>query len=130
MFVLFVLGVVSLLAYLNLLIIRSFRRRSVGPGWWTMLIIAWAAGSALGFVGGFFFEYQPSPHLRVAGAPVPGAFFRWEGPPGEEQWVDYITPAPLLCAGSNVAIIGLLAACPIGLAFWLQRRRTVKSAST
>jgi hypothetical protein len=52
---------------------------------------------------------------------VPAAFFHWEGPPGEEQWIDFITPAPLLFAGSNVVILALLAACPVGVVCWLRR---------
>jgi hypothetical protein len=58
--------------------------------------------------------------LRVFGAPVPAAFFHLEGPPGEEQWVDFITPAPLLFAASNVPLLGLLVACPVGLVFWVR----------
>jgi hypothetical protein len=85
--------------------------------------LAWVAGAALGVWGGFCFEYQASPRLRVFGAPVPAAFFHREGPPGEEQWVSFITPAPLLFAASNVAILALLAACPVGLAYWLGQRR-------
>jgi hypothetical protein len=51
----------------------------------------------------------------------------WEGPPGHEAWVDYVTPAPLLIAASNIVILGLVAACPIELAYWLWRRRAVGS---
>lgn len=115
---------VALLVSINAAIVRLFRRRRAGPGWWIGLTVAWAVGAGLGFVGGFFFEYRPLPEFRVAGAPIPAAFFHWEGPPGHEQWVDFITPAPLLFAGSNVVILGLLAACPVGLAFRLGRRGT------
>jgi hypothetical protein len=60
--------------------------------------------------------------FMIFGAPIPAAFFHWEGPPGKEQWVDFITPAPLLFAGSNVVILALLAAIPVGLAFRFRRR--------
>jgi hypothetical protein len=86
--------------------------------------VAWLAGASLGVWSGFFFEYQATPRLRVVGAPVPAAFFHWEGPPGQEQWIDFITPAPLLFASSNVVILSLLAACPVGLVFWLCGRHT------
>ncbi len=69
-----------------------------------------------------YFEHQLLPELRVAGAPMPCAFFHWEGPPGEEQWVDFITPDPMLFAGSNIFILALLSACPVGLVFWLRRK--------
>jgi hypothetical protein len=107
------------LALANVVTVRSLRRRQAGAGWWVALAIAWLAGAAVGLWGGFFFEYQPSPRLRVFGAPVPAAFFHWEGPPGEEQWVDFITPAPLLFAGSNVPIMALLCGCPVGAMFWV-----------
>jgi hypothetical protein len=110
---------VGLLTLGNVVTVRLFRRREAGVGWWVALATTWFAGTALGVWGGFFFEYQPSPRLRVFGAPVPAAFFHWEGPPGEEQRVDFITPAPLLFAGTNVPIMGLLVACPIGLVFWV-----------
>ncbi|SIN76400.1 hypothetical protein SAMN05444166_0709 [Singulisphaera sp. GP187] len=61
-------------------------------------------------VGGFFFEYRALPQLRGIDTPIPSVFFHWEGLPGEEGWVDLVTPAPLLFAGLNVAILGLLAA--------------------
>jgi hypothetical protein len=127
---LLIIGMVTLLAYLNAVIIRLFRRWQAGPGWWALLIAAWAVGMALGVAGGFFFEYRPLPELRVAGAPIPAAFSHREGPPGEERWVDFITPAPLLFAGSNVLILGLLMACPVGLVFWLPRRGTAGSRAT
>ena len=100
-------------------IVRMLRQRQVGAGWWAALSAAWLAGAALGVWSGFFFEYRPSVRLRVLGAPVPAAFLHWEGPPGEEQWVDFITPAPLLFAASNVVILAFLAGCPVGLVYWL-----------
>jgi hypothetical protein len=109
----------GLLGVANVATVRLFRQREAGVGWWVALSSAWLVGAALGVWGGFFFEYQPSPHLRVFGAPVPAGVFHWEGPPGEEQWVDFVTPEPLLFAGSNVPLIALLLACPIGLVFWV-----------
>jgi hypothetical protein len=113
---------VALLGFVNLAIVRSFRQRREALSWWGVLVAAWAVGSALGFWSGFFLEYRPSSKLRVAGAPIPVAFFHWEGQPGEERWIDFITPVPLLFAGSNVVVIGLLAACPVGLAYRFFRR--------
>src|SRR5690349_8162976 len=96
---LLILCVVALLAFGNAMAVRSFLARRAGAPWWVAMAAAWAAGGALGVWSGFFFEYRPVPKLRVAGAPIPAAFFHWEGPPGQEQWVDFITPAPLLFAG-------------------------------
>ena len=102
--------------------VRSFLARRARPPWWGALAAAWAVGAVVGAWSGFFFEYRPAPNLRVFGAPVPAAFFHREGPPGEEQWVDFITPAPLLFAGSNVVILALLAASSVGLAFRFRRQ--------
>ena len=119
--VLLIFAVTVLLAFADAGIVRLLRRRRGGRGWWCALAVAWLAGAGLGVWSGFFFEYRPNPELRVFGAPVPGAFLHWEGPPGEEQWVDFITPAPLLFAGSNIAIVALLAGLPVGLVFLLRR---------
>src|SRR5262249_41716400 len=90
--------IVAGLAFANAATVRLLQRRHAGRGWWAALFVAWLAGAVLGGWG-CFFEYQLSPRLRVVGAPVPEVFFLLEGPPGEEQWADYVTPAaPLLAA--------------------------------
>lgn len=113
---------IGLLGWANLVAVRLLRSCVAGPGWWASLVLLWIGGAAVGYWGGFFFEYQPSPRLRVLGAPIPAAFLHLEGPPGDEQWIDFITPAPLLFAGSNVIIVALLLACPLLPAFWLRHR--------
>jgi hypothetical protein len=44
--------------------------------------------------------------------------------------VDFIIPAPLLYAGSNIAILMLLAGQPVGLVFLLRQRVAEDSAAT
>jgi hypothetical protein len=120
--------VLGLLGYANVAIVRSFRR--AGRRWWTALAVAWMAGIGAGVWGTFCFDYWLSPRDHVYGAPILVAVLRWEGPPRHEQWVDYVTPAPFLVAGANALILGLLAACPVGLAFraagFLSRRGAAK----
>lgn len=115
----FIPVVVLLLAITNVVIVRLFLRRHAGSGWWIVISCGWLVRLAVGVWGGFFFEYQASPRLRVFGAPVPAGFLHLEGPPGEEQWIDYVTPEPLLFAGSNIVIMAMLTSCPIGLVFWI-----------
>ncbi|MFO0919760.1 MAG: hypothetical protein U0872_15790 [Planctomycetaceae bacterium] len=98
------------------------RRIAVMP-WWLALFAAWLAGAAVGVWAGVFFEYQPEPHVRIIGFPVPEACFIWQGPPGEEQWVDYVSPVPLLLILSNILFWGLLAGCPVGLIYWMSHSR-------
>jgi ribose/xylose/arabinose/galactoside ABC-type transport system permease subunit len=114
---------IVLLTWANVAIVRMLRCRHARLRWWVALSVAWLAGAGFGAWSGFFFEYQPLPRLRVFGAPVPAVFFHWEGPPGQEQWIDFITPAPRLFATSNILILALLAACPIGLVLRLTRHR-------
>ena len=113
---------IALLAYGNYVVLQVFCRRSAGGAWWIVWTCACLAGAGLGYWSGFYFEYQLSPSLRVCGFPVPGAFFHWEGPLGEERWIDFITPAPVLYSGSNVPLLGLLAGQVVGLPFWLWSR--------
>ena len=119
---LLILLLLAPVSYCNVLIVRSFLARSAGVPWWGVLAAAWLAGATIGAWCGFGFEYRPVPTLRVFGAPIPAAFFHWEGPPGEEQWVDFVTPAPLLFAGSNVVILAMMSACLVGLTFRLRQR--------
>src|ERR1700722_3102841 len=72
--VLLIPAVIALLVWANIVIVRLFLQRHAAPVWWMTLSVAWLAGAGLGVWGGFFFEYQPSPRLRVFGAPVPAAF--------------------------------------------------------
>lgn len=113
---------IALLAFADVAIVRMFQRRHAAAWWWVALASAWLVGAALGVWSGFFFEYQATPRLRVFGAPVPAGCFHWEGPPGKEQWVDFITPAPVLFAASNIVILALLVGCPVGVVFLLAKR--------
>ena len=89
-----------------------------------VLIGLWVVGAGVGWWSTFSFEYQLSPNTRVLGAPMPMAAFHLEGPPGEEQWADYINVNLPLVVGANVISVALLAPCPVGLAFGLWCRHT------
>jgi hypothetical protein len=108
-----------LLVWANMATVSTLNRRHAKAGWWLIFAVAWAAGAGIGVWSGFFLEYQATPTLRVFGFPISAAFFHYEGPPGQEKWIDFIMPAPILFAGSNIFILGMIAACPVGLAFWL-----------
>jgi hypothetical protein len=113
MLILLIFAVTFLLAFADAGIVRLFRRRRAGRSWWCALAVAWLVGAW----GGFFFEYRPTPVLRVFGAPVPGVFLHWEGPLGEERWVDFNHPGSGVFAGSNIVILALLAVLSVGLVF-------------
>jgi hypothetical protein len=79
-------------------------------------VVCLIVGVAAGIWGGFFFEYQPEPNFRVLGCPVPAAFFVLEKHgDSDEIWVDYITPAPLLFAASNVFLLAFVFVYPVWL---------------
>lgn len=114
--------ILALLAWADMATLRMLLRRQANPAWWATLWIVGGLGLAFGVWIGAFLEYQPSPRLRVFGAPFAAAILHLEGPPGEEHWVDYITPVPFLIVGSNVLLVALLAPCPVGILFWLSQR--------
>jgi hypothetical protein len=119
--------VIALLAYSNLLIVQLFNRRKAGKSWWNALALAWLAGAGLGVWSGFFFEYQPSPKLKFLGFPVPVVVFQLEGPPGDEDWVDF--PGSPLFALSDILIMALLVPWWIGTLFLGCHRNVSGSAN-
>ncbi len=124
----------ALLGWLSVVAVRSLRVRGIGWPWWSALGICLAAGFALGVWFGFFFEYQPSPRLRILGCPVPVVAFALEkSADGEEHWTDFVTPAPLLFAASNVLLFSFVSIYPVWLANtlwrWVRRRRKMPKAA-
>ena len=68
------------------------------------------------------FEYQPKPKFRVIGFPVPAVCFVLEKHGDEEEhWVDYVSPAPLLFAASNVFLFSFVSVYPVWLVNTLWR---------
>jgi hypothetical protein len=102
----------------NYYIVRRlmFMRARAGP--WILLIAIWILGAAFGIYGGFFLEYQVTPRVRVAGAPVPAVYFFREGPPGDPRYTAR-GHAPLLFAASNVVIVPAVLAMPFGFIYWV-----------
>lgn len=95
------------LVLINRAIVQDFSRRC-NSALWLALYTGWCVGGVVGVWSGFFFSYLINPRVRVYGAPVPGAFHILEQHNGQEQWVDYITPSPVLFAGSNVLMLALV----------------------
>lgn len=121
LFIIFV--VICILLYVNVWVLYDLCERRVSLRWWLLLLLMWTAGTGCGVYGAIFFEYQPSPTLRVIGAPIPGALFRLEGPPGAQQWADYVFPNPLLTLFANVVLPPLFVGGLFGLVFWWTHRR-------
>lgn len=117
-----IIAVLALLGWLSVSAVRSLLARGVGFPWWAILVSCVIVGFCLGVWFGFFFEYQPSPRLRVIGCPVPVVCFVLEtSADGKEQWTDFITPAPLLFAASNVLLWAFVSVYPAWLANTLWR---------
>jgi hypothetical protein len=118
-----ILAVVIALGWANWIATRSLRLQAAGWGWWIAVLLGWICGTIVGVWGGFFLEYQAGPTLRLFGAPIPTAVFHFEGLPGQEHWVDFVTPAPTLIAATDVLLITLLSGSLVGLVFWLCGKR-------
>jgi hypothetical protein len=121
--------VIAVLAYANRVIVRQLLRRQAGRGWWLVLFGAWVVGAAVGVWSTFSFEYRLSPNTRVLGAPMPMAAFHLEGPPGEEQWADYVNALLPLVICENGVTLALLASFPVSLTFWLWSRNAKRGVS-
>ena len=115
-------AVLALLGWLAFLAVRSLKRRGVRPTWYVALVGCLIIGFALGIWFGFYFEYRPSPRLRVVGCPVPVVCFALEKyADGQEYWTDYVPPAPLLFAMSNVLLFSFVSVYPVWLVNTLWR---------
>ncbi len=114
--------VLALLGWLSVRAVRSLWARGVGPLWWAALVGCIVVGFALGVWFGFFFEYQPEAKIRVIGWPVPIVCFVLEkSADGEERWIDYVSPEPLLFGGSSVLLFSFVSIYPVWLANTLCR---------
>jgi hypothetical protein len=115
-------AIIGLLTCIDVVIVRLFQRRHASKKWWGALVFVWLLGAGVG-IWSSFFEWHPSPTLRVFGFPLVLAILRWEGSPGNENWVDYVSSIPHLVIGGNMLLLALLASYPVGLVFWLWGRR-------
>jgi hypothetical protein len=81
---------------------NSLRKRRVVAIWWIAFGLTAVVGMLVGAWFGFHFEYHLSPRVVVYSFPVPGAFHVLESnDDGIKQWVDFVTPAPMLSAVAN-----------------------------
>jgi hypothetical protein len=110
---------IALFLWINKAVLKLLWQRA-STGWKIAYCFACVTGIILGVWGGFFFEYQPYPNLRVFSIPFPIGFLHLEGPPGNEEWVDFVSPAGALVALSDLIIIALIVPSLIGLAFWVR----------
>jgi len=94
----------------------SLARRNAPPRWFVAFFALMFVGACAGVYFGFFFNYLALPTVRVYSFAVASAFIVLESyDDGAKQWVDFITPSPILFAASNVPIF----ACAMVLPLWL-----------
>jgi hypothetical protein len=122
---LLVLVAVAVMAWADFAAIRGMARSRARGAWWVALAIFLLVGVAGGVWCGFCCEYQVSGHLRVFSFPVPAAFLHLE----DGQWVDYITPAPLLVALFNVVAVAIVCLLPLSAAYFYYRSRKGRAMS-
>ena len=105
------LGLLGWLAYLSY---RSLVRRDATKLWFAAFFVLLTMGVALGVYFGFYFNYLASPTLRVYAFPVPAAVLVLETyDDGTQSWVEFITPAPILFAGSNIPLFACASVLPV-----------------
>jgi len=81
---------------------NSLRNRRVAAIWWIAFGATAIFGTIVGAWFGFLFDYHLSPRVVVYSFPVPGAFHVLEVyDDGTKQWVNFVTPAPMLTAVAN-----------------------------
>jgi hypothetical protein len=102
----FALAEIGIAACVVFFACKSFRERGVAGGWWLILGSTALVAGVVGAWFGFNFSYQPSSRVVVYSFPVPGAFHVLETyDDGTQQWVDFVTPAPLLVAVANACLL-------------------------
>jgi hypothetical protein len=112
--------VILLVAWADWATVRSLYDNRRGPRWWVIFIALFSAGIGLGVWCGFYAEYQLSERIKVFGFPLMvGAFVTENG-----EWVDYVSPVPLLVALLDVLIMTLVSILPMSVACLIQRWRT------
>lgn len=105
---------VAVLAGLAFMAYRSLRRRNVSRGWYIAFFSTMSVGIMAGIYFGFLFRYYASEKLEIVSFPVPSVFLvHEEYQDGESRWVDFVTPAPIIFAGSNVPIFACIAVLPV-----------------
>ena len=101
---------------------KSLVRRNATATWLMAFYLLFVVGAGTGIYFGFFFSYFVSPTLRVYSFPVPAAFLVLEtSSDGKQNWVDFLPPAHICCAGSNIPIFASIAVLPLWFASLFRR---------
>lgn len=113
MALLFILAALMLSCSSIFVTVRRLRRTRSGWVWWTGFTVLAASGLAAGNWLAFYSDYQVSPRMRFCSFPIPLAFLHLE----DGQWIDFITPPPVMYAGLVANVIAIIAVCLLPLLF-------------
>jgi hypothetical protein len=100
-----VIAVLFLGGWILLATFRRFSSHHVGIAWWLVFCGVAAFGVAIGYRLAFDFEYNVSPHLRVASFPIPVSAFHFE----HGQWVDFPSPDVFAYSAAFTNVIAVTA---------------------
>lgn len=101
---------------------KSLIHRNATATWLMAFYLLLVVGASAGVYFGFFFSYSVSPTLRIYSFPVPAAFLVLETySDGTQSWVDFLPPAHICCAGSNIPIFASFAVLPLWFAGLFRR---------
>jgi hypothetical protein len=119
MALLLVIIFLALSSWAVVVLFRRLKHQHASAGWWVVLGLLVASGTALGIWCAFYCEYHVGTSYRIAGFPIPVVFFHLE----DGTWVDF--PVPEFQAWSavftNIITIIALVTLPLWLAWWRRR---------
>lgn len=121
---LFSLAEMAIAWFVGMGVLHHFRATPPTAGWWWVLGVVAIASSIAGSWLGFAFSYHVAPEVIVHGWPVPIVIQALEtSHDGSQQWVDFITPAPIWAAVGNTALLFCLPVGMVSLVHWCVSRK-------
>ncbi len=107
------------------LVLQSLYARKLSAAGWMYATIIAVFGVILGVCLGFYFSYNPAPEVTLYSFPIPAGWKVLETyKDGSEQWVDFITPVPLMVAAANTCLIFSISIVVVWLSHWLVTRKS------
>jgi hypothetical protein len=109
--ILFILALAGLATWTVVKVARTIERLQARGIWWITFAFLATCGPVAGLWSTFAFEYQASERMRIAGFPVPMAFFHLE----DGNWIDFIPATSVQMPGIATDLLSEVAVCLLPL---------------